>query len=263
MTELDEKLAVALTHKLQAVDFQTALMLKDQKGQTLTWHEQEVFPSASLIKVGIAAYVKSVWNKQPGILTEILTVQPDQRVAGAGVMHHLAQTEWSVRDVLALMLSTSDNTAANILIDRFGLTQINEWLAVTYPGLQLQRRFIAPVIDGRDNFLTAAAFLPAWQELLAGTDEYAQVCRTALHEQTERGKLVYYADDLGFSGETFNKTGDLAEVEHDCACLQQGDSWFDCLLLTKFTGPKQHQQALTLQRQVGKLLLEKLLKTAN
>lgn len=259
MAGLDEQLAVAITQKLRAVDFQTALLLQDQTGKTLTFNEETVFPSASLIKIGIAVYINDVWQKQPEILAEKMVVKSEQRVAGAGVMHHLAQEQWSLRDVLALMLATSDNTAANMLLDYFGQEKINDWLGQNFPGLQVQRHFIAPVIAGRDNFLTAAALLPAWQRLFTKENEFTAVCQTAVHEQVERGKLVYYADDLGFTGETYNKTGDLANVEHDCARFLLGEEWFDCILLTKFSGADQHQAALGVQREVGRLLLEKLM----
>jgi Beta-lactamase class A len=259
MAGIDEKLALTLTRRLRAEKFQTAAMIQDETGKTYTLKEQEVFSGASLLKIGIADYVKSVWQEKPAILQQTLSVQPGQRVAGAGVMHHLAQTEWSLRDVVSLMLATSDNTAANILLDHFGRENVDQWLTDNFPGLQLQRNFIAPVVAGKDNFLTAEALLPAWQELFTKENEFTAFCQTALHEQTERGKLVYYAEDLQFTGDTFNKTGDLADVEHDCARLKVGQKWFDCIILTKFNDPEQHQAALELQRDIGKLLMQNLM----
>ncbi|GBG95493.1 beta-lactamase class A [Ligilactobacillus salitolerans] len=258
MRGLNTKLAVELTKLLQKQDFQAALMMQDQTGKTFTFHEQQVFPSASLIKLGIAAFIKEEWRTKPDLLGKKLVVNKDQRVAGAGVMHFLHQSEWSLGDVLALMLSTSDNTAANLLIDTFGLEQIDSWLAEKDTNIKLQRHFISPVIDGRDNFLTAEALLPIWQSLLDGNDEFSRIVAVALHEQIDRNKLVYYADDLQFDGETYNKTGDLANVEHDCARLQRGDAWFDSIVLTKFENSDQHQAAVHLQHDIGKLLLENL-----
>lgn len=259
MAGIDGQLALALASRLQIEEFQVAAMIQDNTGKTFTLREQNVFPGASLLKIGIADYVKNIWQQEPGILKQTLHVQSEQRVAGAGVMHHLAQDNWSIRDVVALMLSTSDNTAANILLDHFGIKNVNDWLADTFPGIQLQRNFIAPVVAGKDNFLTAEAFLPAWQALFKQENEFTAFCQTALHEQTERGKLVYYADDLQFTGDMYNKTGDLANVEHDCARLRSGQKWFDCIVLTKFVEPKEHQAALELQRDIGKLLMQSLM----
>lgn len=260
MAGLDGDLALALTKRVQQESFPVAVLIQDQARKTFAYKEQEVFPGASLLKIGIADYVKCVWESHPEILQEKLTVSPKQRVSGAGVMHHLSQNEWSLRDVLALMLSTSDNTAANVLLDRFGRGKVNDWLAEKYPGMQLQRYFIAPVVDGQNNFLTAEALLPAWQALFDGKNEFTQLCQTSLHEQIERTKLVYYADDLQFTGDTFNKTGDLTNVEHDCARLQLEQTWFDCIVLTKFNEATQHQAALKLQQDIGCLLLQKLMR---
>lgn len=84
-------------------------------------------------------------------------MRPEQRVAGAGVMHYLSQTKWSLRDIVALMLGTSDNTAANILLDHFGRKKVSDWLTDNFPGLQLQRNFIAPVVAGKDNFFNGSS----------------------------------------------------------------------------------------------------------
>ncbi|GEN49132.1 serine hydrolase [Ligilactobacillus pobuzihii] len=260
MAGLDGDLALALTKRVQQESCLVSVLIQDQTRKTFAYREQEVFPGASLLKIGIADYVKCAWEKNPEILQEKLTVSPKQRVSGAGVMHHLSQNEWSLRDVLALMLSTSDNTAANVLLDRFGRGNVNDWLAEKYPGMQLQRYFIAPVVDGQDNFLTAEALLPAWQALFDGANEFAQLCQTSLHEQTDRTKLVYYADDLQFVGDTFNKTGDLANMEHDCARIQLEQTWFDCIVLTKFDkATTHHHAALKLQQDIGRLLLQKVM----
>ena len=187
-----------------------------------------------------------------------MLVTSKERVAGAGVMHHLAQDSWKLRDMVDLMLSCSDNTAANVLLDHFGSRNVSDWLQASYPGVKLQRYFIHPVVDGKDNLITAEALLPVWQSFFVQNDEFDRLVKTALHEQTERGKLVYYAGDVGFTGNTYNKTGDLTDVEHDCARLQLGKDWFDCLILTKFAGTTQHQSALQMQREVGRVLLNNL-----
>lgn len=259
MAGMSEKLALELTERLQEEKIQVAVVIQDESGKSFTLKEQKIFPGASLLKVGIADYVKSIWQQKADILKKTLTVRPEQRVAGAGVMHYLSQTKWSLRDIVALMLGTSDNTAANILLDHFGRKKVSDWLTDNFPGLQLQRNFIAPVVAGKDNFLTAAALLPAWQELFGENNEFTFFCQNALHEQTERGKLIYYADDLKFSGDTFNKTGDLVNVEHDCARLKLNQKWFDCIVLTRFTGLKQHQRALKLQQDIGRMLMQNLL----
>ncbi|MGZ1197131.1 serine hydrolase [Lactobacillus delbrueckii subsp. bulgaricus] len=49
---------------------------------------------------------------------------PKDKIAEGGMLCHLAQRDWMMRDILDLMLSDSDNTATNFLIDFIGFAKM-------------------------------------------------------------------------------------------------------------------------------------------
>ena len=82
---------------------------------------QEAFPAASTIKLAVLAAVLESVDNQEIALTEKLTLQPTAIVEGSGTLDSQAPgAEVSVLAAAEMMISTSDNTATNLLIDRLG-----------------------------------------------------------------------------------------------------------------------------------------------
>ena len=224
--------------------------------QQIRINDQATLPAASLIKLGIAAYGHTLWEQHAGILLEDIDVTASHMVGGDGVIHLLMPKTYCVQDLLTLMLSLSDNTATNMLIHRFGMTQINDWLQAHFSGAQLQRDLMSPNDQG-DNFITPDATLQLLQFVLAVDDPYWQVIRRALRHQTNQKKLTYPIATGEFDGAFMDKTGELDGLEHDAARLIIGDQYADCVLMTQFK-PGQRHAALALQEQVGRLVCQRL-----
>ena len=82
---------------------------------------QEPFPAASTIKLAVLAAVMESVDRQDLSLSERLPVQQAAVAEGSGTLNaQPAGTEVSVLRAAELMISTSDNTATNLLIDRLG-----------------------------------------------------------------------------------------------------------------------------------------------
>jgi beta-lactamase class A len=77
------------------------------------------FPAASLIKLGIAAFVKEKAADDPSQLERQVTLP--ESVGGAGILRFMSPQAWRVRDLLTLMLTVSDNLATNALLTTYGL----------------------------------------------------------------------------------------------------------------------------------------------
>ena len=91
----------------------------------LAWNEDAVLPAASVIKLAIALEVMGSLDG-----AERLELRDSDKVIGSGVLSGLAPgLRLSVADLLHLAMTISDNTAANMLIDRAGVTAINRRLA--------------------------------------------------------------------------------------------------------------------------------------
>ena len=106
------------------------------------------FPTASTIKtaVMIEAYHQAAEGKLP--LDSKLRLQDADKVGGSGVLNRMdAGLEVTVRDLIHLMITVSDNTATNILVKRLGTKQIDDRLAGY--GLAQTKIFRPTFRDGR------------------------------------------------------------------------------------------------------------------
>jgi len=95
--------------------------------------ERETFPTASAIKLAIVYELFKQAEEGRVRLEETLTLDRRQAVGGTGVLVEMGTPTLSIRDYAVLMVTLSDNTATNVLIDRLGMDRI----AVRMRGLGL------------------------------------------------------------------------------------------------------------------------------
>lgn len=112
--------------------------------------------SASMIKVFIlAAVMEKVQNGEID-LDEPIILQSSDKVGGAGILSGYASgTEFSLREILRLMITESDNTATNIVIDKIGMNAINSYISRNGYGDTVLRRKMMDmdaIYAGRENF---------------------------------------------------------------------------------------------------------------
>ncbi|MEQ8209130.1 MAG: serine hydrolase [Lacipirellulaceae bacterium] len=121
-------LSKALAEKVQplidAHDGDVGVMIKDLKsGATFQHQAEKPMPTASLIKfpLMIAAY-KAIEEGELD-LEKRVTMKEEDKVPGSGILteHFEGGTELSLNNVIHLMMSHSDNTATNLVIDQVGL----------------------------------------------------------------------------------------------------------------------------------------------
>jgi beta-lactamase class A len=84
------------------------------------------FPTASIIKVLIMTTAYVADEADPGALSAPITFHSGDLIGGSDFMSHAANGErFTVRQLIVPMIQLSDNTAANLLIDHFGVAAIN------------------------------------------------------------------------------------------------------------------------------------------
>ncbi|WP_144700318.1 serine hydrolase [Fictibacillus phosphorivorans] len=94
--------------------------------ESFTHYENETFYAASIIKVPIMAAVFAHAFEGKCRLQDKVQIQEEDFVPGDGILKYLsAGMEWTIYDLLVLMIIESDNTATNILIDLIGLENIS------------------------------------------------------------------------------------------------------------------------------------------
>ena len=100
------------------------------------YHADEVFPTASTIKLAILAELyrqeELAQQGKPGNarLRDIYKLRKEDLVPDSAILGNLTPgvTVLTNRDVAAAMVAVSDNSAANILMDRVGMDRVNEML---------------------------------------------------------------------------------------------------------------------------------------
>lgn len=103
---------------------------KLETGEVIERRADEVFPTASTIKVFILLELMRRVHRGDFRLDEHIEIRAEQQVGGSGVLKELsAGLSMTLRDVATLMIVLSDNTATNVLIDLLGLDAINATIA--------------------------------------------------------------------------------------------------------------------------------------
>lgn len=93
-------------------------------------HNQRAMMPASMIKLFVMAKVMQDVHDKRLFLDEQLTIKHKDVVGGAGVITwYNAGERRTILQLVKLMITDSDNTATNMLIDRVGLTQLNAYLS--------------------------------------------------------------------------------------------------------------------------------------
>lgn len=114
-------------------------------GASILRNADAVFPQASVIKLPVL--LEAYRQEQEGRLdlSERIAVREQDKVGGEGVLQFFwpGESSLSLRDVGVLMMAISDNTAANVLIDRVGMESVNRRMAAWgVPGIRIQRRMM-------------------------------------------------------------------------------------------------------------------------
>jgi beta-lactamase class A len=94
-------------------------------GRHIGYREDELFPTASVIKLPllVTLYEDAIAGRID--LSERVTYRDDTKVAGSGVLQYLDDgLAPTLRDLSVLMMSVSDNTATDLLFDRVGKPRI-------------------------------------------------------------------------------------------------------------------------------------------
>ncbi|WP_454265925.1 serine hydrolase [Rossellomorea marisflavi] len=228
--------------------------------ESLSWEENRQVSSASLIKLPIlmAAYEQI----QTGRLQAdaMIGLRHEDHVGGAGVLNGLHEgLILSIEDLLTLMITVSDNTATNRLIDLIGMDSINRFcLEWHLKGTFLNRKMMDfRLLDlGKDNWTSSMDVVSCLKGINEGPFEETSRKKmlTMLSHQQFRDKLPAL---LGDDVKVFNKTGELPGVEHDCALMEStsGKTAYVAVLIDELQDSEDGRRGI---RKIGKLVYDYL-----
>jgi beta-lactamase class A len=146
----------------------------------------EKFPTASLIKVPILVTVYDLVAKGQLSLDDPITVLKIDQVPGSGVTQYLHNgTILTVRDAAWLMITISDNTATNLLLDRIIIRRV--WNKMDSLGLHDTR------VHSKSFLRVASIAMDSSVKYGLGVTTPNEMAR--LFELLARGKAVNPASD--------------------------------------------------------------------
>lgn len=196
-----------------------------KSGYVYGYNENVSMTAAGCMKLPIAvSLIKAVEDKKVDFMDKI-KIETSDKVYGTGIIHEFNEREYTVFELMVIMLIQSDNTAANKIIDIVGMEQINEdIIAMGLKNTRLNRKTNDERTDITDieNITTAYDLSKIWKHLSNGTflsKDNGQMLIDILRRQQIKNKLaLYILDDLKI--EISSKTGDKKGVENDTAYLE-------------------------------------------
>jgi len=166
-----QKLEVAIKDVDRNLDGVLAVAILDlSTGQKYLFHADEVLPTASSIKIAILAELYHQVQQGKLKLGDLYTLQSSDLVGGSGVAGALTPgvTRLTLRDVAALMISVSDNSATNVIIDRIGMENVNallDSLGLTHTRLRRKMMDVKAAAEGRENIATPREMMLLLEDL--------------------------------------------------------------------------------------------------
>lgn len=197
---------------------------------------EELFPAASVIKVGIMSSLLDAVHNGRMSLSDRLTIAAGQQVGGAGVLFELEpDRDYSLLELCRLMMVVSDNTASNALARHLGLEVMNAfWQTRGYQAV-MRRYFMDPVVKGRDNQMSALGAARMLRDLYVGAElsyELRDLAVGILRRQQFREKIpLMLPPDVNVG----HKTGELEGVRHDAAVIEAGRPYILVVLTAENT----------------------------
>ena len=130
-------------------------------GERIGVNDTLTFPQGSAIKIPLLIELYHQDDAGTLKLSTRVPVRLADRTGGSGLLQNLGDgtSELSLGDLAMFMITVSDNTATNMLIDRVGMDKVNATTrALGVPDVKLQRKMIRPrdSAAGNENIATPA-----------------------------------------------------------------------------------------------------------
>jgi beta-lactamase class A len=180
------------------------------------------YRAASTVKIPLMVEVYRQIDRGERSLTDEYVVTDVDRANGSGVMLHLhSGATLNLNDLIYLMISISDNTATNVLIDYAGIDAVN----ATMRDLGMSNSVLGRKMKGRpaqgdeqENWATAADYIAVVLTLLDGRAASPESCERMIamletQQNTHRiSRFLPEVDGLRWGSKTGSVTGVTNDV---------------------------------------------------
>lgn len=213
-----------------------------ETGDKLSLRGDEKFPTASLIKVPILVTVHDLVRRGMLSLDDPISMLKIDQVPGSGILQYLHNgLNLTVNDATALMMTISDNTATNLLLDRIIIRRV--WDKMDSLGLKQTRvhsksflRNSSIAMDSSVKYglgVTTPNEMAHLFELLANGKAVSPSADSAMlalmENNTNSEMLIRYAEGVRVA----HKDGAGNEIRTECALFYLRNRVVACVLTQK------------------------------
>jgi beta-lactamase class A len=198
-----------------------------------------VYPTASTIKIAVLAELYNQDERGSGArLSDLYTVDAKDLVGTEGALQVMtpAVTRLTNRDLAALVVTVSDNSATNVLIDRVGMDNVNAWLErVGLKQTRLRRHMldVKAAQEGRENTATPRELGTLLTALYEGR-ALKKATSDELIKMLSTPKSSYIPTLLPAELAIANKSGFLDGVRNDAGIVFVPGRPFAIVVMTTF-----------------------------
>lgn len=236
------KLKEYIGKAVKGYDGDVAIVIKDlDMNWQIESNREMPIPSASLVKIPIMmAYFYAVEEGKIK-LGDTIELKQSDKTDGSGVLKNACPgSKCKIEDLLCLMITQSDNTAANILINRLGLDELSRYfLKFGLKNTNLSRKMMDFKLrkEGVENYTTAGDMAYLLEELYRGrfvNKDISKKCLALLSEQKINDRIP---KKLPVNIMVAHKTGLEHGVCHDVGIVYTPKGNFLISVLTKHNYP--------------------------
>jgi beta-lactamase class A len=228
---------VKITALIEGLDGHAGVLIQDAlSGVLFSYNQSDRFSADSLIKLPMLLALYKLADSGELDLKSRMTVQEQFIVPGTGHIRHTGvNREFSIEELAYLMITASDNTATNMLIDVLGFETVNTFaadmglkktvLARKMQDFESLERGIDNVMLPEDVALVYQAFLSSEYFAKSTSEKILKV----LGEQELNNKIPAFLPE---TVTVMHKTGEIPGVEHDAGILQAGERQIVVVIMT-------------------------------
>lgn len=238
---LKERIEQFIREKDYTVSIYVKPLMND--GQPLIINDKQI-RAASMIKIFIMA--ETFRQAKAGVLSmnEEYVITAKEKVGGSGVLQGMPEgTCKTLRELVSLMITESDNTATNIIIDRVSVASVNQLISDF--GLKntiLRRKMMDTdsVKNGRENYTSVADLVEIFTRIYHGScvgkTEDTEMLKILL-KQTDNDKIPAR---LPANVRVAHKTGELVGAMHDAGIIygDEQQNYIVCIMTENVISPQ-------------------------
>lgn len=193
------------------------------------YNEHEKMTSAGCMKLPVSmAIMKKVEDKEIN-LGDMILIKEEDKVAGSGILKELDPREYSIEELLKLMLIESDNTSTQKLVSIIGFDELKD----RFKDIGLKNTIMNDMPGSVINYTTSYDLSHCWKSLKKYdylSSEHSKMIIDILKSEQILKKTAFYING-SIKNKIANKPGDSYRVQNDTALieLQKGDFIFSIM----------------------------------